>query len=685
MLEVKKLKKIYKSKMGEYVALKDISLKVNKGEFVAVMGPSGSGKTTLLNCISGFIHADGGEILLDNSNILNIDEDTLAEVRQNKLGFVFQDFMLVNGLTVLENVNLPQIIAGKDINEMDTKTAKLLDAFGIDGIKIKYPNDISGGQKQRVAVARALSNEPLVLLADEPTGNLDSKSSISVIEAFTDEDSIEEIKSGNILLGILGVIIIPVGIAIYGLASRADSFLGNISIIFAILPLIGIYLVAVQVANIGDFVKKFSIKKYNKNIMFFNMLKLKGKQYSQTIIVTTILTAVIIFALCFSIGNFVAGQKIVKEYPVDFLLKYREDLDIVSEEKIRELSDKYNVNISDYEEFEAIMLIGDGITYDEELDKDVYEEFAYDMYCISEETYNNLTGENVDVKEGSYYTIFDEFPKEVDETPIKLTNIFTLYQKQYEDQGILVNKGINISGIYLLVLDNSDYNREYSSLNDIYKDVYIRFNVDNWEESYDFAKELRTFIVNNSIDDVAVESGAAPFTEEFTGKEPAFEKLTLDPESAELYRWWKYNPKFKILDYNDTVVQYAVYVLLFVFIALLGFISVSMIFYVKSISSVWDDKKIYQNISFLGAKNKYIKACITKVIAVLFTLPTVLGAISAYSLILLIIGELKGQVLYKLVCENSLIIVIIFSFIQLIAFLITRKIVSKKILDFDTI
>lgn len=186
MLEVKKLKKIYKSKMGEYVALKDVSLKVNKGEFVSVMGPSGSGKTTLLNCISGFIHADGGEILLDNSNILNIDEDSLAEVRQNKLGFVFQDFMLVNGLTVLENVNLPQIIAGKDIGEMDKKTAKLLDAFGIDGIKNKYPNEISGGQKQRVAVARALSNEPLVLLADEPTGNLDSKSSISVIEAFTE-------------------------------------------------------------------------------------------------------------------------------------------------------------------------------------------------------------------------------------------------------------------------------------------------------------------------------------------------------------------------------------------------------------------------------------------------------------------------------------------------------------------
>lgn len=186
MLEIKGLRKIYKSKGGEYEALKGLDMRVDKGEFVAVMGPSGSGKTTLLNCISGFIGANNGEILLDNENILNINEDALAEVRQNKLGFVFQDFMLINGLTIVENVFLPQIISGKDQKEMESKSQVLLNAFGIEGIKEKYPNEISGGQKQRVAIARALSNDPLVLLADEPTGNLDSKSSTAVIEAFLD-------------------------------------------------------------------------------------------------------------------------------------------------------------------------------------------------------------------------------------------------------------------------------------------------------------------------------------------------------------------------------------------------------------------------------------------------------------------------------------------------------------------
>lgn len=184
MLRVNNLKKVYNSKGVDYIALRNVSLNVKKGEFVAVMGPSGSGKTTLLNCISAFIKANSGEILLDGKNILNINEEELANIRQNKLGFVFQDFMLINGLTVLENIYLPQIISNKEIEVMKHRTEVLLESFGIEAIKEKYPTEISGGQKQRTAIARALANEPKVLLADEPTGNLDSKSSIDVIESF---------------------------------------------------------------------------------------------------------------------------------------------------------------------------------------------------------------------------------------------------------------------------------------------------------------------------------------------------------------------------------------------------------------------------------------------------------------------------------------------------------------------
>ena len=184
MLQIEKVSKTYHSKGIDYPVLKEISATIHDGEFVAIMGPSGSGKTTLLNVISGFISADGGKVILDGQDILTGEENELAEIRQHKLGFVFQDFMLLNGLTIRENIFLPQIIAGKPKSQMEQNTHNLLAVFGIEEIAEKYPAEVSGGQKQRASIARALSNNPSIILADEPTGNLDSKSSTAVIEAF---------------------------------------------------------------------------------------------------------------------------------------------------------------------------------------------------------------------------------------------------------------------------------------------------------------------------------------------------------------------------------------------------------------------------------------------------------------------------------------------------------------------
>lgn len=184
MLQVEHLSKSYKVGAQVFPVLKDISLEVRKGEFVGVMGPSGSGKTTLLNCISCFIPHDGGRILLGGEDISGCSEEALAVIRNKKMGFVFQDFMLLDGLSVFENICLPQIIAGCPAAQMEAKAHKLCELFGIDKIMEKYPAEISGGEKQRTAVARALMNQPYVILADEPTGNLDSRSCKAVIDAF---------------------------------------------------------------------------------------------------------------------------------------------------------------------------------------------------------------------------------------------------------------------------------------------------------------------------------------------------------------------------------------------------------------------------------------------------------------------------------------------------------------------
>ena len=184
MLSVQDLHKSYQVGKPTYEVLKGVSLEVAKGEFVAVMGPSGSGKTTLLNCISCYIPADSGSIRLGSQELARLDEDTLAAVRNKKLGFVFQDFLLLDGLTVRENILLPAIIGGAVTGQTEARADQLCDVFGISAIRDKYPAEISGGEKQRTAVARALINHPLLILADEPTGNLDSKSSRAVIRSF---------------------------------------------------------------------------------------------------------------------------------------------------------------------------------------------------------------------------------------------------------------------------------------------------------------------------------------------------------------------------------------------------------------------------------------------------------------------------------------------------------------------
>lgn len=184
MLTVKDLHKSYQVGKTTYEVLKGVSLQVEKGEFVAVMGPSGSGKTTLLNCISCYIPADGGSIRLGKTELARLDENALAEVRNRQLGFVFQDFLLLDGLTVRQNILLPAIIGEAVSNQTEARADQLCEVFGIAAIRDKYPAEISGGEKQRTAVARALINHPLLILADEPTGNLDSKSTRAVIRSF---------------------------------------------------------------------------------------------------------------------------------------------------------------------------------------------------------------------------------------------------------------------------------------------------------------------------------------------------------------------------------------------------------------------------------------------------------------------------------------------------------------------
>src|SRR3989338_8574809 len=184
LVKLSKINKIYSSEDLSFQALKNINLEVKKGDFIAVIGASGSGKSTLMNIIGLLDHPTSGHYFLDEIDVSHLKEDTLAEVRNKTIGFVFQSFNLLARTTALENVALPLIYAGVGRGERLQRAKEALEQVGLGEKLSSNPNQLSGGQQQRVAIARALVTNPDIILADEPTGNLDSKSGMEVMKIF---------------------------------------------------------------------------------------------------------------------------------------------------------------------------------------------------------------------------------------------------------------------------------------------------------------------------------------------------------------------------------------------------------------------------------------------------------------------------------------------------------------------
>lgn len=186
LLQVQGLKKIYTTRFGgnQVEALADVNFSVEEGEYVAIMGESGSGKTTLLNILASVDRPTQGRVLLRGKDTVSIKEGELAKFRREHLGFVFQDFNLLDTFSLEDNIYLPLVLAGKRYQEMQPKLEEIAERLGITDILKKYPYEVSGGQKQRAAVARAVITQPDILLADEPTGALDSKSTGDLLNVF---------------------------------------------------------------------------------------------------------------------------------------------------------------------------------------------------------------------------------------------------------------------------------------------------------------------------------------------------------------------------------------------------------------------------------------------------------------------------------------------------------------------
>lgn len=188
LLEVKNLQKVYTTRFGgnNVRALNNVNISVERGEYIAIMGESGSGKTTLLNILAALDRPTGGQVLLKGHDITAISEKDISAFRRNNLGFVFQDFNLLDTFNLMDNIFLPLVLSGKKYNEMNKRLKPLAAKLGISDLLYKYPYEVSGGQKQRAAIARALITSPQLILADEPTGALDSRSADDLLKLFND-------------------------------------------------------------------------------------------------------------------------------------------------------------------------------------------------------------------------------------------------------------------------------------------------------------------------------------------------------------------------------------------------------------------------------------------------------------------------------------------------------------------
>jgi len=199
VLKVERVKKIYGSKNSSstFTALDEVSFEISRGEFVGIMGPSGAGKSTLLNVIATIDTVTSGQIHIGEKDICQMKEPELSDFRRNSLGFIFQDYNLLDTLTLRDNIALPMILSKKNIEQIDSTLKEVATALGIEPILGKYPYEVSGGQKQRASAARAIVNHPELILADEPTGALDSKSSRDLLECM---QSLNEKNQATIML-----------------------------------------------------------------------------------------------------------------------------------------------------------------------------------------------------------------------------------------------------------------------------------------------------------------------------------------------------------------------------------------------------------------------------------------------------------------------------------------------------
>ncbi|MBU3128264.1 FtsX-like permease family protein [Clostridium tagluense] len=502
---------------------------------------------------------------------------------------------------------------------------------------------------------------------------------IDIIKILKAEEQVENVKGDSFVLGLIGAVMIPVGIILCTSSNK---------LYFLIASLVGLYLFIVQITSIGTLFKKISPSYYYKNIVFFNLIKSKGKQYTLPLFVSTILIGVGIFGIAFSSVPMISGiLSTIYVDPYDYMVKVGFQQENFNESDIKKLAIDNNVKLKDFKKFDTIIL---GEFFKK------YNEWA-PINFVSEETVYNLTGKNFDIEPGSYINIIsgDENsdlskPNAQPIGPITLLNPTTKKEFTLNNKGIkFIDKIMNQDTAFerkdFYVIDTVLFNKLRSEMKEEYIFKTYIFNTPNWRETGVFSNALFNSIIKSSGGKWCTNYSTGVVFDRIRKQAPNepvnYEYKEYKETNFEANRDWKFTPYSRYHIVNSGISDFAVYLLLTLYISIIAIVSGVMTIGLKILNTMWQDKPVYKNITFLGVRKTKIKSIISMQVALIYFVPVILGTIITLFLFKSIMNaELRAfsNVSFLFACGLSLVV----GLIQVGLFFVIRKQAIKECVNF---
>lgn len=497
---------------------------------------------------------------------------------------------------------------------------------------------------------------------------------VDILKIIKTSDENEATKNGRLFLLILGALLVPAGIIAFFTLQNLGGILNTL---FAFIGLAGavwgVYLLIIQCASIGDILKKYNDKAYYKNMVFYNLLKQKIRQYTRSIFVATLLITFTIFGIGFIAAGFIDGYNVALNEPYDYTINATYEHPM-TEKRLGEIAEESNVTITDIKCMDCLLL---GV-------QNTYKNGEHDgssRVIVSEDNFNALSGTSISVPKGSYTMYYDSSMKYKLNAFSADSSLF--YNPTTEQEFTLTqNEPICRDGLFntrsifssFLILNDEDYRVIAASITDEYKAVSYMVNVENWPSTADFQNNILETVISDN-DGVIFTNWHNSATFAKTGSQAEY--LPFEGNETKIARLWSLYPLSKLSSTTTQFEAFATYLMLMLFIAIVAFVSAVMVIGLKLVSTIWDDTEVYDDLRRLGMKRKKIKGLISKQMLFVYFIPTVLGCIigafTTYRIMLVSDVIYIGKTMQLVGCVCCLVVII-----QMAIFFILRSRVMRN-------